>query len=583
MTGLTLTYDVAANWKVLAENYNECYHCGPVHPELSRLVPSFAGGGRGLDWDAGIPHREGAWTFTMSGTTERAPLPGLDEDERTRHKGELIYPNLMLSASADHVAAFTLRPLAVDRTAVDCRLLFHPSEVEKATFDPSDAGDLWDLVNRQDWAICESVQRGMSSRAYTHGWFAPMEDDSADIRRWLLPRLDPSVELVETTDDEFDYVVVGLGALGSGAAWQLATRGYSVLGLEQFELGHARGASHDTSRILRHSYHTPAYVRLTARGVRRLGAAGGGVGGVPGHRRRRARPVPARLRDQPGRLRRSLAAGGIEFEELDVERDPSALAPVPSARGHARLCSRSAARSSRPPGGPPRCSGSRAPPEPPCSARAPVTRLTDHGTHVVVEAGDTTYTCRGVVVAADAWTNQVLAGLGVEIPLTVTLEQPTYFAPPDPAAYRTSRCGSGWTSRRTTGSPATARTRSRPLRTAAARSSIPTGARRSRTRRCWSGSRRSSARCCPARVRRCGRCAASTRSRPDRDFVMAPVPDHPSVVVGLGSAHGFKFAPTFGRILADLVSTGETGSDVSGFGFDRPGLTDPAYEANWMV
>ena len=60
-------------------------------------------------------------------------------------------------------------------------------------------------------------------------------------------------------------------------------------------------------------------------------------------------------------------------------------------------------------------------------------------------------------------------------------------------------------------------------------------------------------------------------------------PDHPSVVVGLGSAHGFKFAPTFGRILADLVSTGETGPDVSGFGFDRPGLTDPAYEANWMV
>jgi glycine betaine catabolism A len=193
--GRTLAnYDLAslaANWKVVAENYNECYHCGPVHPELSRLVPSFAGGGRGLDWDAGIPHREGAWTFTTSGTTDRAPLPGLDEDERTRHKGELLYPNLMISCSADHVAAFVLRPLAVDRTAIDCMLLFHPSEVAKATFDPSDAGDFWDMVNRQDWAICESVQRGMSSRAYTHGWFAPMEDDSADIRRWLLPRLGP--------------------------------------------------------------------------------------------------------------------------------------------------------------------------------------------------------------------------------------------------------------------------------------------------------------------------------------------------------------------------------------------------------
>jgi Rieske 2Fe-2S family protein len=189
VTGLVLTYDVAANWKVLAENYNECYHCGPVHPELSRLVPSFAGGGRGLEWDAGIPHRDGAWTFTMSGTTDRAPLPGLTAQERVRHKGELVYPNLLLSCSADHVAAFVLSPVAADRTLVDCRLLFAANAVASPSFDPSDAGDFWDMVNRQDWAICESVQRGMSSRAYTHGWFAPMEDDSADIRRWLLPRL----------------------------------------------------------------------------------------------------------------------------------------------------------------------------------------------------------------------------------------------------------------------------------------------------------------------------------------------------------------------------------------------------------
>jgi Rieske 2Fe-2S family protein len=189
VTGLTLTYDVAANWKVVAENYNECYHCGPVHPELSRLVPAFAGGGAGLQWDDGIPHREGAWTFTMSGTTYRAPLPGLSETEKVRHKGELVYPNLMLSCSADHVAAFVLRPLAVDRTSIECRLLFAASEVTSPSFDPSDAGDFWHMVNLQDWAICESVQRGMSSRAYTHGWFAPMEDDSADIRRWLLPRL----------------------------------------------------------------------------------------------------------------------------------------------------------------------------------------------------------------------------------------------------------------------------------------------------------------------------------------------------------------------------------------------------------
>ncbi len=194
VTGRTLVYDVSANYKVLLENYNECYHCGPVHPELSRLVPAFAGGGGGLDWERGVEHRDGAWTFTMSGTTQRAPLPRLSDDERTRHKGELVYPNLLISCSADHVAAFDVHPVAVDRTRVVCRLLFDPDEVAKTSFDPADAADLWDLVNKQDWAICESVQRGMSSRAYTHGWFAPMEDDSLDIRRWLLPRLERAGE-----------------------------------------------------------------------------------------------------------------------------------------------------------------------------------------------------------------------------------------------------------------------------------------------------------------------------------------------------------------------------------------------------
>lgn len=70
---------------------------------------------------------------------------------------------------------------------------------------------------------------------------------------------------------------------------------------------------------------------------------------------------------------------------------------------------------------------------------------------------------------------------------------------------------------------------------------------------------------------------------PDRDFVIAPVPGHPSVVVGLGAAHGFKFAPTFGRLLADLVADGGTGTDLTDFRLDRPALTDPDYAAHWLV
>jgi len=185
-----ITYEVQANWKVMLENYNECYHCGPVHPELCRLVPAFKQrGGSELDWERGIPHREGAWTFTASGTTNRLPFEGLDEDERIRHKGELVYPNFLLSLSAEHVAAFLVFPHGPDRTTIVNEFLFHPSEMAKADFDPVDAVEFWDLVNRQDWAICESVQRGMSSRVFRSGYYAPMESSSLDIRRYIAERL----------------------------------------------------------------------------------------------------------------------------------------------------------------------------------------------------------------------------------------------------------------------------------------------------------------------------------------------------------------------------------------------------------
>jgi Rieske 2Fe-2S family protein len=191
-TGHSITYDVAANWKILMENYNECYHCGGIHPELCEIVPDFKqAGGSNLRWDDGIPHREGAFTFTKTGTTNRAPFPGLSEEEKVRHKGELCFPNLMISLAADHVAAFLLWPLAPDRTRVVCSFLFHPDEISKSAFNPMDAAEFWDLVNRQDWAICERVQKGVSSRVHKFGYYAPMEDPSLDIRDYLIKRLGP--------------------------------------------------------------------------------------------------------------------------------------------------------------------------------------------------------------------------------------------------------------------------------------------------------------------------------------------------------------------------------------------------------
>jgi len=196
-----IVYQIAANWKVLLENYNECYHCAGVHPELCRIVPAFRhNGGAALDWDDGVPHRDGAVTFTFTGQTTRAPFPGLDENEKVKHKGELIYPNFMISLSMDHVAAFTIFPRDAGHTTVVCDFLFHPDEIARPDFDPTDAVEFWDITNRQDSTVVAGVQRGMNSRRFTHGYYAPMESASLDIRRYIAQRLGDLVNVPPVDD-----------------------------------------------------------------------------------------------------------------------------------------------------------------------------------------------------------------------------------------------------------------------------------------------------------------------------------------------------------------------------------------------
>lgn len=192
-TAKRIRYEVNANWKVILENYNECYHCAGVHPELCEVVPAFKeNGGSSLDWNDGIPHRNGAFTFTFSGVTNRQPFPGLSKAEKVNHKGQLIFPNLMVSLAAEHVAAFTLFPKNANQTVILCDFLFHPDEIKKPDFNPDDTVSFWDLVNKQDWVICEATQRGMRSRKFERGYYAPMEDLSADMRKYIefkIPKL----------------------------------------------------------------------------------------------------------------------------------------------------------------------------------------------------------------------------------------------------------------------------------------------------------------------------------------------------------------------------------------------------------
>jgi len=94
--------------------------------------------------------------------------------------------------SSDTAAAFILWPEAQDRTRIECRFLFHKDEMAREDFDPADAVDFWDLVNRQDWAVCERVQRGISARVHDHGWYLGIEDYSLDIRRYIAAKLGES-------------------------------------------------------------------------------------------------------------------------------------------------------------------------------------------------------------------------------------------------------------------------------------------------------------------------------------------------------------------------------------------------------
>jgi Rieske 2Fe-2S family protein len=167
------TYTVAANWKVLTENYHECYHCPSIHPELCRVSPPTSGDNYDLPgaWVGGAMElRDGMATMSVTGQSGGVPIPGADPG-RVEYLG--LFPNLLVSAHPDYVMTHRLVPLAPDRTWVECSWYFVP---DGAGTDPAYAVEFWDLTNRQDWAACESVQRGLASPHFRPGPLAPNED-----------------------------------------------------------------------------------------------------------------------------------------------------------------------------------------------------------------------------------------------------------------------------------------------------------------------------------------------------------------------------------------------------------------------
>jgi Rieske 2Fe-2S family protein len=171
-----ITYDVEANWKIVVENYSECLHCPGIHPELVRLVPLFRTGmvedGRGAELF------DGATGFTLTGASSRAPLPALTERDRHIYLGNTLFPTSMINLHADCVMSYRLEPTGPEYTRIVSEFLFHPDAIARSDFDPADVVEMWDLVSRQDWAVCERAQRGVRSRAYADGGVYPYNDRS---------------------------------------------------------------------------------------------------------------------------------------------------------------------------------------------------------------------------------------------------------------------------------------------------------------------------------------------------------------------------------------------------------------------
>ncbi len=385
---------------------------------------------------------------------------------------------------------------------------------------------------------------------------------------------------------DYEYIVLGLGGFGSAAAYWLSKRaGAEVLGLEQFELGHVRGESQDHSRIIRLSYHTPAYVELAKHAYRawaQLEKDSGEqivlkTGGLDFAHRVSAIP----LTNYSG----SMDAAGVSYETLyageimrrwpvfrltdDVHglfQPESGIAMA--ARGnaaHQRVAREQGAN---------------------LRERSPVEAIRPLKGEIEIEAGGVRYRCRHLVITAGSWSNRALGPFEVQLPLTVTQEQVTYFATPRPADFQPGRfpiwiwmddpCFYGFPIFGEQGPKVGQDAGGREV-TADTRTFEPDQAALGRVQD-FLGKYIPSALGPIIYTKTC-----LYTLTPDRDFVLDAVPGHPNVVVAIGGGHGFKFASLIGRILAELAIDGSTERNVEPFRISRTVLQLANPPKHYMV
>ena len=187
--GKRIVADVKANWKLLAENFAECFHCPPVHPELCRVVTAYQEAGA---WGLAERHssrpeyKEGAKTLTMDGTARLPPFAGLDETQRrTVYIPEMLPPNLFLNIQPDYVNSHMMFPTGPQSVRIVYDWLFEPRHLPLPEADLKHYVELWEITNAQDARNCEWQQQGIHALPFKHGHYVPQEFDAHRFAQWV--------------------------------------------------------------------------------------------------------------------------------------------------------------------------------------------------------------------------------------------------------------------------------------------------------------------------------------------------------------------------------------------------------------
>jgi phenylpropionate dioxygenase-like ring-hydroxylating dioxygenase large terminal subunit len=214
------TYQLRTNWKLVAENFRECYHCGPAHPEycsaviganlresvddvLAERQVAWQQKGlatRNVDFEndsfhfaVRYPLRPGVQSYSLDGKSVAKPM-GDHQDFDAGVLGLVVYPNFWMDAVSDYMWTMRLTAVSPSRTDIDLTWLVDGNAVEGTDYGIERLTDFWRITGEQDWELCENNFRGVESSHYQPGPYAPVELEVARFVDWYIERMREGVE-----------------------------------------------------------------------------------------------------------------------------------------------------------------------------------------------------------------------------------------------------------------------------------------------------------------------------------------------------------------------------------------------------